>query len=164
MICVCVCVCVCCGGSLVQWLCFWAPNPRVLGSKPAKALQLWLWARHFIPHCSSVPSCKIGTWLWLWWQKGQYHQVPSGVQVWIWCDTPCNYRSLVSSSQGTVYPADCLLMVHGHHDHQARMESEEGHTVNYVTILRRKCRGGRRLWTMQECYSMWSWSSWFHFV
>lgn len=43
-----MCVCVC-GGSFVQLLRSWAPNPRVGGSIPTWTLLLCLWASRFIP-------------------------------------------------------------------------------------------------------------------
>ena len=34
------------------------------------------------PHCSGVPSCKIGTWLRLGWQKGQNISPINNAQIW----------------------------------------------------------------------------------
>ena len=75
-VCVCVRVCVCVWGA--AWLSGYA---RVLGSQPTSCefdshlgLAVVTLSKSLYPHCSSVPSCKIGTWLWLGWQKGQKHQ------------------------------------------------------------------------------------------
>ena len=54
------------------------------------------WSAWSYPHCSSIPtcSCKIGTWLWLGWQKGPNTLVPltvlkpGGVQVELQVPTP----------------------------------------------------------------------------
>ena len=58
-----------CGSSLVQLLRSWAHNPRVGGSNPGLSLAVVTLSKSLYPHCSSIPSCKIGTWLWLGWQK-----------------------------------------------------------------------------------------------
>jgi hypothetical protein len=69
-VCVCthMCVCVCAG---VQ---SWAPNPRFGGLNPTWAFQSSVTlSKSLYPHCSSVTSGIIGTWLQLGWQKGQKH-------------------------------------------------------------------------------------------
>ena len=68
-VCVCVCVCVCGGSSLVQLLRSWAHNPRVGGSNPGLGLAVVTLSKSLYPHCSSVPSCEIGTCPRLRWQK-----------------------------------------------------------------------------------------------
>ena len=84
-----------CGSSLVQLLRSWAHNPRVGGSNPGLGLAVVTLSKSLYPHCSSVPSCKIGTWPRLGWQKkGQNHQShwqcqePGEVQVGLWVPTP----------------------------------------------------------------------------
>ena len=42
---------------------------RVGGSNPSLGLAVVTLSKSLYPHCSSVPSCKIGTWLWLEWQQ-----------------------------------------------------------------------------------------------
>ena len=48
--------------SLVQLLRSWATNSRVGGSNPSLGLAVVTLNKSLHPHCSSVPSCKIGTW------------------------------------------------------------------------------------------------------
>ena len=42
---------------------------KVLGSQSRLGLAVVTLSKSLYPHCSSVPSCKIGTWLRLGWQK-----------------------------------------------------------------------------------------------